>query len=144
MKKAICVTPKRQVTFTGLHSIIFKKIGPSIAKAGSHSHNTIFAIQRRKSLSAAPDSFMNNTLIKSPIFWDITQCSPLKVDRRFGGKCRPHLQGIRMSHPRNQHEEGSKQNQIRPTFLGTCFILLFLGLFLKLEDGGDMFPRNVG
>jgi hypothetical protein len=29
---------------------------------------------------------------KISIFWDITSCSPLKVDRRFGGTCRLHLQ----------------------------------------------------
>jgi hypothetical protein len=28
----------------------------------------------------------------SSIFWDITPCSPLKVNRRFGGTCRFHLQ----------------------------------------------------
>jgi hypothetical protein len=28
------------------------------------------------------------TSIKSYIFWDITPCSPLKVNRRFGGTCR--------------------------------------------------------
>jgi hypothetical protein len=32
------------------------------------------------------------TTLKSDIFWDITPCSPLKVNRRFGGWCRLHLQ----------------------------------------------------
>jgi hypothetical protein len=27
-------------------------------------------------------------VMKSTIFWDITQCSPLKVSRRFGGTLR--------------------------------------------------------
>jgi hypothetical protein len=27
-----------------------------------------------------------------PIFWDITQCGPLKGDRRFGGTYRLHIQ----------------------------------------------------
>jgi hypothetical protein len=31
------------------------------------------------------------------IFWDITPCGPLKVNRRFGGICRLHLQGRRIS-----------------------------------------------
>jgi hypothetical protein len=30
---------------------------------------------------------------KSSIFWDITPCSPLRVNRRFRGICRLHLQG---------------------------------------------------
>jgi hypothetical protein len=35
-------------------------------------------------------------LIKSTIFWDITPCSPLNVNRRFGGTYRLHLQGRRI------------------------------------------------
>jgi hypothetical protein len=31
--------------------------------------------------------------IKSTIFWDITQCSPLSVNRRFGETYRLHFQG---------------------------------------------------
>jgi hypothetical protein len=38
-------------------------------------------------------------VMKSTIFWDITPCSPLSVNRRFGGTYRLHLQGRR-----NQHE----------------------------------------
>jgi hypothetical protein len=37
------------------------------------------------------------------IFWDITPCSPLIVNRRFGGTCR------RISQARNQCEAGTKQ-----------------------------------
>jgi hypothetical protein len=39
--------------------------------------------------------------LKSSIFWDITPCSPLKVNRRFGGTCRLHIQGRRISQARN-------------------------------------------
>jgi hypothetical protein len=35
--------------------------------------------------------------VTSSIFWDITQCNPLKVNRRFGGTCRLSLQVRRMS-----------------------------------------------
>jgi hypothetical protein len=52
--------------------------------------------------------------MKSPIFRDVTQCSPLKVNRRFGGTYR------------------------------LCFHAGFLlGLFLNPEDRGDSFLRNV-
>jgi hypothetical protein len=34
-------------------------------------------------------------VIKSTIFWGITPCSPLKVNRRFGGTYRLHLQSRR-------------------------------------------------
>jgi hypothetical protein len=35
-------------------------------------------------------------VMKSPIFWDITPCSPLKVNRLSEGTCCLHLQGRRM------------------------------------------------
>jgi hypothetical protein len=52
--------------------------------------------------------------MKSSIFWDITPYSPMKVNWRFGGICRLHLQGRRISRARNQHEAGSSR---------TCFLL---------------------
>jgi hypothetical protein len=47
--------------------------------------------------------------MKSSIFWDTTQCSPLKVKRRFREICRLHLQGKRISQARNQHDAGNRQ-----------------------------------
>jgi hypothetical protein len=43
-------------------------------------------------------------VIKSSSFWDITPCSPLKVNRHFGGTCRLHLQGGRIRQARNQRD----------------------------------------
>jgi hypothetical protein len=43
-------------------------------------------------------------VMKSIIFCDITPCSPLKVNRRFGGTYRLHLQGRKISRARNQRE----------------------------------------
>jgi hypothetical protein len=45
-----------------------------------------------------------NSLLKSTIFWEITPCSLLKVNRRFEGTYRFHLQGRRISRARIQHE----------------------------------------
>jgi hypothetical protein len=39
--------------------------------------------------------------MKITISWDITPCSPLKVNRRFEGKYRFHLQGRKISRARN-------------------------------------------
>jgi hypothetical protein len=36
-------------------------------------------------------------VMKSPIFWDKMPCSPLQVNRRFGGTYRLHLQNLRIS-----------------------------------------------
>jgi hypothetical protein len=51
---------------------------------------------------------MHETLstLKSFISWDIKPCSSLKLSRRFGGTCRLHLQGRRISQARNQHKAG--------------------------------------
>jgi hypothetical protein len=43
-------------------------------------------------------------VMKSTIFWNITPCSPLRVNRRFGGTHRLHLQGRKISQARNQRE----------------------------------------
>jgi hypothetical protein len=40
-------------------------------------------------------------IMKSTIFWDIPPCSPLKVNRRFGGAYHLHHQGRRISRARN-------------------------------------------
>jgi hypothetical protein len=41
-------------------------------------------------------------VMKNILFWDITPCSPLKVNPLFGGTYRLHLQGRRISQARNQ------------------------------------------
>jgi hypothetical protein len=63
--------------------------------------------------------------------WDMAPYSQLKTNLCFGGKIRFNLQGRRVSQARNQHADGSKQG-------------LLLGLLFNLEDGGNIFPRNVG
>jgi hypothetical protein len=47
---------------------------------------------------------------KSYMFWNITPCSPVKVNRRFGGIYRLHPQGRGLSQARNQHEAGNSQS----------------------------------
>jgi hypothetical protein len=49
-------------------------------------------------------------VMKSTIFWDLLLCSPLSVNRRFGGTYCLHLQSLRVSQTRKQHEAGSKQS----------------------------------
>jgi hypothetical protein len=61
---------------------------------------------------------------KSSVFWYIMPSSPSKVNRCFGGTCRPHLvEGQRISQGRNQCEAGSN-------LLHTGFLL---GLFFDTE-----------
>jgi hypothetical protein len=67
--------------------------------------------------------------MKSSIFWNITPCSPLKDNRRFGGACHFHLQCRRISQETSVKEGGKQVSFLR-------------GLFLDLEDGGDRLLRN--
>jgi hypothetical protein len=57
--------------------------------------------------------------IKNSIFCRITPRSPLKVNLRFEGACRLHVQNL-------------------------FYVDFLLGLFPYLEDGGDIFLEDVG
>jgi hypothetical protein len=59
---------------------------------------------------------------KSTLFWDITPCSPLKVNRHFGGIYCLHLQGRRKSRARNQHESrwGAESFSLPLAFMLIC------------------------
>jgi hypothetical protein len=60
---------------------------------------------------------------KSPILWDITLCSPMKVNRDFQRTRRLHLQGLKIR-------------------WAACYLLhagFLLGLFFNPVDGGNMF-----
>jgi hypothetical protein len=59
--------------------------------------------------SIVPD-FTKVGLVKIFISFDTIPCSPLKINRRFGGACRLHIQSRRMSRERNQREAGSKHS----------------------------------
>jgi hypothetical protein len=74
--------------------------------------------------------------MKSSVYPDISPCSPLKVNRLFGGKYWLHLQDRRISKGRNR----TKQTGC------ACYMLHYgflPGLLFEPEDGGDMFVRNV-
>jgi hypothetical protein len=51
--------------------------------------------------------------IKISIYWDITPCRPLKVNRCFAETCWIHLQGRKTSWTRNLREAGSKQGSLK-------------------------------
>jgi hypothetical protein len=51
-------------------------------------------------------------VMKSIVFWDMTPCSPLSCNRRFGGTYRLHLQGRRIISARTSRQAGSKQNNL--------------------------------
>jgi hypothetical protein len=73
-------------------------------------------------------------VVRSTMSWDITPCSPLKVNRRFGATYHLRLQGRRVSPAINQRE-----SRWQAELAGFS-----LGLFFNPEDRGDMFLRNFG
>jgi hypothetical protein len=58
----------------------------------------------RKMFNRLVSTYFKILYLKSSIFWDKTPCSPLKVNRRFGGIYRLHLEDRRISQVRNNCE----------------------------------------
>jgi hypothetical protein len=67
---------------------------------------------------------LTTVIMNNSIFWDITLFNQLKVNRRFGGRCRIYLQGLLC------------------LLHAPCSGFL-LGLFFDPEDGGDIFLLNL-
>jgi hypothetical protein len=63
-----------------------------------------FAATQQVDISSVGFEVLIAVVINSSIFWHITACSPLKVNRRFGGKYLLHLQGRWMSQAKKQSE----------------------------------------
>jgi hypothetical protein len=73
----------------------------------------------------------------SSIYWDITPCSPRRVNRRFGGTCHLNLHGRRIS---------KSIKPARSRCCSVCHLLhsgFLLGLFFDPENGSDMLLRNI-
>jgi hypothetical protein len=66
--------------------------------------------------------------MKTYVFYDMTQFSPLKVNQRFERTFRLHLHDGGITQARNQREAGNKQS----------FTLIFLHPFFHPEEGGDV------
>jgi hypothetical protein len=66
---------------------------------------------------------LTTVAVKNYIFWNITLCSPVRINRRFGGTYRLHLQSRRINQTGFQHEAGRKQ---------LCFCLLHSGYLTGL------------
>jgi hypothetical protein len=72
--------------------------------------------------------------MKSSIFWDITPCSPLKVNRRFGETYRLHC-----SHPRRQYDSSVFHDLL---FVTAALAALTLFLPQTLFRGTFMFQSR--
>jgi hypothetical protein len=69
--------------------------------------------QQRSSLSKFFLNYQNYMTRKISAAWDMTPCSPLKVNGLFGGAFRLHLQGKRISRARNQRRNRWECRQTR-------------------------------
>jgi hypothetical protein len=65
-------------------------------------YNFIIIFTMRKFINVVEFDVLAAMVMKSTIFWNIKPCSPLKLNRRFGGIYRLRLQGRRISRARNQ------------------------------------------
>jgi hypothetical protein len=65
--------------------------------------------QCQKVLRSTIWSYHTAVVMQSSIFWEISLCSPLKVNGRFGGTRRLHLQFRRRSQVRSHREADSEQ-----------------------------------
>jgi hypothetical protein len=68
---------------------------------------------------------------KTSILWDVTSCGTVKVNTRFGGTYRLHLQSQRVN--QTKHQAGSMHR--------SSFLAWFA---FNPEDGSDIFLRYVG
>jgi hypothetical protein len=71
--------------------------------------------------------------MKNSAFWDITQCSPLKVDRRFGGTYCLHFE-VWINEARRQQAEPCRLifNRLRDVISQKIELVLYLVLFVCL------------
>jgi hypothetical protein len=76
-------------------------------------------------------------LTKSALFWDVMQCSPVKVYRRFGGPYYIHL------HCRRRKEQSTSQQEAAYFLLIAVPACYLVGFLFDPEDSGNMFLRNV-
>jgi hypothetical protein len=67
-------------------------------------------------------------VMKSSIVWDITPCSPLKVNRRFGGTCCLHLHGRRISQASRAKQLQRTTRRYIPEYR-TLFVFLLISGF---------------
>jgi hypothetical protein len=82
----------------------------SRARQKKHLHTGKMKTPSELRFGIARFEVLTAVVMKGTIFWDITPCSPLSVNRRFGETYRFHLQGIRRA--RTSVKAGGKQSSL--------------------------------
>jgi hypothetical protein len=75
--------------------------------------------------------------LKNSLFWDITLCRWVKINRPFGGTYRLHLQGWRASQARNQRKAGK-----RPSYISQK-AELFIDIAVKISNPSFLIAKSV-
>jgi hypothetical protein len=83
--------------FTHFPNVFFSILYTSLTFMLIHCRHKSTAVKWKNSIDMKLHSQKLCFLPKSSIFWDITLCSPLKVNQRFRGTCHLHLRGRRKS-----------------------------------------------
>jgi hypothetical protein len=65
-------------------------------KQGSCSTSTICCRELKEPVLLVGFEVLTAVAMESSVFWNIRPCTPLKIDRHFGGTNRLHLNGRRM------------------------------------------------
>jgi stalled ribosome alternative rescue factor ArfA len=60
-------------------------------------------------------------LLKSSTLWDTKPCRPLRVNWRYVGTLRLHLQGLRKNQERNERGRGCRQRTLKNLHTGIIF-----------------------
>jgi hypothetical protein len=97
---------------------------PTQRKVVTRKHGVVLSYPRFCNVSNVKNISQTNTVLKRFFFWDVTPCSPLKANWRFGGKCR------RINQAGNQHESCSKQRRGTRHFLKAWNLLWFCHCFI--------------
>jgi hypothetical protein len=84
------------VPFTSLSHCYLLMNHPKVILKSASSFFQVFFSQKISPLQPCVYSYFGSEVLtavvmKSSAFWDITPCSPLRVNRRFGETCRFHL-----------------------------------------------------
>jgi hypothetical protein len=95
------VTAQSPVTKLTENYVLRRRVGafPFAKIRGEESEKELKGGKEQRERHGKGNKDKNN-----PVFWYITPCSPLKINRRFGGTCRLHLQGRRIIQGRNKYE----------------------------------------
>jgi hypothetical protein len=75
-----------------------------------------------------------NGVMNRFVYWDITYCSPLKINWRFGRTCLFRLQVSRVRQARNQQESGTKKNRGTWRLLKVWKLLWFCYCFVTSRE----------